>query len=207
METPRRMVSVGIDVGTTTTQLVFSELALVAIARAGQIPRLDIADRSVLYESDIVLTPFSDRENIDAEALSAILRTEYQRAGISPAQVETGAVIITGETARKKNAQAVLAATAGLAGDFVVTVAGPNVEGMIAGRGSGTAAFSRQHFCTVANLDIGGGSANAAIFRAGQLLCSSAMNFGGRVMELDGTLLHSVTPAGRSILDAAGLNR
>jgi ethanolamine utilization protein EutA len=206
METPQRLVSVGIDVGTTTTQLVFSELALVAIARAGQIPRLDIADRAVLHESEIVFTPFSDGETIDSEALAAILRAEYQKAGIAPSQVETGAVIITGETARKKNAQGVLAAIAGLAGDFVVTVAGPNVEGMIAGRGSGTAAYSRQHFCTAVNLDIGGGSANAAVFRAGQLVSSSAMNFGGRVMELDGPVLRSVTNAGQAILDAAGLH-
>ncbi len=205
MDSVRRMISVGIDVGTTTTQIVFSELSLVEIARAGQIPRVDIAQRAVLYESDIVFTPLLDAETIDAESLAAILRSEYGKAGISPSQVETGAAIITGETARKKNADKVLSAIAGLAGDFVVTVAGPNVEGMIAGRGSGAAAYSRQHFTTVANLDIGGGSANGAIFRLGELGASAAMNFGGRIVELDGSVVRSVTRAGEAILASAGL--
>jgi len=207
MEEPRRMISVGIDIGTTTTQVVFSELNLVEVARAGQIPRIDIADRRVLHESEIVFTPLLDAETIDAEALSAFIKSEYGRAGITPGEVETGAAIITGETARKKNADAVLSAIAGLAGDFVVTVAGPNVEGMIAGRGSGAAAWSRQHFGTVTAVDIGGGSANAAFFRLGELVSSAAMNFGGRVIELepDGAV-KSATRAGEAILAAAGLH-
>jgi ethanolamine utilization protein EutA len=205
MDSARRMISVGIDIGTTTTQLVFSELTLVDVARAGQIPRIDIADRTVLHTSDIVFTPLLDAETIDAEGLSRILRAEYQRAGIDPKQVETGAVIITGETARKQNADQVLQAIAGLAGDFVVTVAGPNVEGMIAGRGSGAASWSRQHFSTVTNVDIGGGSANSAVFRLGKLQASAAMTFGGRIIELDGDRVRSVNGPGRAILAAAGL--
>ena len=205
MDTSRRMISVGIDIGTTTTQLVFSELTLVDVARAGQIPRIDIAGRSVLHTSEIVFTPLLDAETIDSEGLAAILRAEYQRAGINPEQVETGAVIITGETARKKNADQVLKAIAGLAGDFVVTVAGPNVEGMIAGRGSGAAAWSRQHFSTVTNVDIGGGSANSAVFRLGRLQASAAMTFGGRIIELDGDRVRAINGPGQAILAAAGL--
>lgn len=205
MDTSRRMVSVGIDIGTTTTQLVFSELTLVDVARAGQIPRIDIAGRAVLHSSEIVFTPLVDPETIDAEALAGILRAEYQRAGIAPSQVETGAVIITGETARKKNADQVLRAIAGLAGDFVVTVAGPNVEGMIAGRGSGAASWSRQHFATVTNVDIGGGSANSAVFRLGKLQGSAAMSYGGRAIELDGDRVRCVTRPGEAILASAGL--
>ena len=205
MPTSRRMISVGIDIGTTTTQLVFSELTLVDVARAGQIPRIDIAGRAVLHTSEIVFTPLVDAETIDTAALTALLRAEYRRAGIQESQVETGAVIITGETARKKNADAVLSAIAGLAGDFVVTVAGPNVEGMIAGRGSGAASHSRQRFTTVTNVDIGGGSANSAVFRLGRLQGSAAMSFGGRIIELDGGVVRSVNGPGRIILDAVGL--
>jgi len=205
MDSSRRMISVGIDIGTTTTQLVFSELTLVQVARAGQIPRIDIAGRAVLHTSEIVFTPLLDAETIDAEGLGRILRAEYQRAGIIPGQVETGAVIITGETARKQNADQVLKAIAGLAGDFVVTVAGPNVEGMIAGRGSGAASWSRQHFSTVTNVDIGGGSANSAVFRLGRLQGSAAMSYGGRVIELDGDRVRSVNGPGRILLEAAGL--
>ena len=206
MDAPRRMISVGIDIGTTTTQLVFSELTLVDVARGGQIPRIDIAERSVLHASEIVFTPLLDARTIDAPALSALLRAEYQRAGITPGQVETGAVIITGETARKRNADEVLKAIAGLAGDFVVSVAGPNVEGMIAGRGSGAAAHSRTRFTTVTNVDIGGGSANSATFRLGRLLGSAAMTFGGRIIELDGPVVRAVTGPGELILAHVGLS-
>jgi ethanolamine utilization protein EutA len=200
------MVSVGIDIGTTTTQLVFSELTLVDVARAGQIPRIDIAGRAVLHAGEIVFTPLLDAETIDTAALTALLRAEYRRAGIQESQVETGAVIITGETARKRNADQVLQAIAGLAGDFVVTVAGPNVEGMIAGRGSGAASWSRQHFSTVTNVDIGGGSANSASFRLGRLQDSAAMSFGGRIIELDGALVRSVNGPGKIILESVGLS-
>ena len=92
------MLSVGIDIGTTTTQLVFSDLTLASAARAGQVPRLAITGRSVRYASPILATPLLDAETLDAPGLGALLRAEYRRAGISPAQVETGAVIITGGT-------------------------------------------------------------------------------------------------------------
>jgi len=205
MAAPRRMVSVGIDIGTTTTQLVFSELTLADVARPGQIPRIDIAGRTVLHSSEIVFTPLVDAETIDPEALAAFLRAEYQRAGLTPAQVETGAVIITGETARKQNADRVLQAIAGLAGDFVVSVAGPNVEGMIAGRGSGAAAWSKEHYATVTNVDIGGGSANSAVFRLGRLQGSAAMSYGGRSIELDGARVRAVTRSGEAVLATVGL--
>lgn len=205
MDDPRQMVSVGIDIGTTTTQIIFSELTLVQIARAGQIPRVDIANRRVLHASEIVFTPLVDAETIDVQQLVEILRREYQRAGMTANQIETGAVIITGETARKKNADQILKAIADLAGDFVVTVAGPNVEGMIAGRGSGAASYSRQHFTTVTNIDIGGGSANSATFRQGNLVASAAMNYGGRIIELDGGTVRAITRAGQWICEAAGV--
>lgn len=205
MNDTHKMVSVGIDIGTTTTQVIFSQLALVEIARAGQIPRVDIIARTVLHESEIVFTPLVDAETIDAVRLAEILRKEYQKAGILPAQVETGAVIITGETARKKNADQILKAIADLAGDFVVTVAGPNVEGMIAGRGSGAATYSRQHFTTVTNIDIGGGSANSAAFRQGNLVGSAAMNYGGRIIEMNNGSIQAITRAGEWIINAAGL--
>ena len=208
MTNSREMVSVGIDIGTTTTQIIFSKLTLVDISRSGQIPRIDITTRKILYKSDIVFTPLIDEETIDANRLADILNREYGNAGINPNQVETGAVIITGETAKKKNADEILKVIAGLAGDFVVTLAGPHVESMIAGRGSGAAEYSRQHFTSVSNVDIGGGSANSAIFQQGNMVAASAMNFGGRIIEIDhftGKIRHLTRPA-RVILDHLGLH-
>jgi ethanolamine utilization protein EutA len=199
---PRSLLSVGIDVGTTTTQLVFSRLTLQDTARPGQIPRIGITDKAVIYQSPIVLTPLADRETVDAARLTEIARREYAAAGVDASQVETGAVIITGETAKKKNADEILRALAGLAGEFVVTVAGPHLESLIAGRGAGAAQYSQQHFTRVTSVDIGGGSANSALFHAGALLAAAAMNFGGRILEIEhasGRVRHVADPA-RAIL-------
>jgi ethanolamine utilization protein EutA len=201
------MLSVGIDVGTTTTQVVFSELELQNVARPGQIPRIEVSARSVLYESEIAFTPLSSPEEIDAEALVRIVDREYGNAGMQPARVETGAVIITGEIARTKNADVVLDALSAFAGDFVVTVAGPNVEAQIAGRGSGAAAYSQQNYAQVTNIDIGGGTANAAVFRMGRHISSSAMAVGGRQITLESTsgVVTHIAGSGRAIVEALNL--
>lgn len=201
------MLSVGIDVGTTTTQLVFSRLTLADTSQAGQVPRIGITDKSVLYQSPIVFTPLADRETIDVIRLTDLVKREYAAAGVDPKQVETGAVIITGETAKKKNADEILRGLGGLAGEFVVTVAGPHLESLIAGRGAGAAGYSQKHFCSVTNVDIGGGSANSALFKAGALVAAAAMNYGGRIIEIEhttGRIRHLADPA-KMILDNLGL--
>ncbi|MCB9136012.1 MAG: ethanolamine ammonia-lyase reactivating factor EutA [Anaerolineales bacterium] len=204
MSDSRTLLSVGLDVGTTTTQVIFSRLGLKDVARAGQIPRISITDREVLYQSPIVFTPLLDAETIDADTLNQIVRGEYARAGINPQQVETGAVIITGETAKKKNADEILRALSGLAGEFVVSVAGPNVESLIAGRGAGAADYSQAHYATVTNVDIGGGSANSVTFQTGNALSAAAMNFGGRMLIMDhatGKIRHLADPAKQILTD------
>lgn len=200
-------MSVGVDVGTTTTQIVFSRLNLQDVSRAGQIPRINITDRKVIYQSPIVFTPLVDAETIDAVKLNEIVRSEYVNAGVDPEQVETGAVIITGEAAKKKNADEILRALSGLAGEFVVSVAGPNVESLIAGKGAGAAQYSQTHYATVTNVDIGGGSANSATFQSGNLVGAAAMNYGGRILELEhstGRVRHIAEPA-KQILNDIGL--
>jgi len=203
----RSLLSVGVDVGTTTTQIIFSRLGLKDVARAGQIPRISITNREVLYQSPIVFTPLIDSDTIDADKLKEIVQREYAAANVNPKEVETGAVIITGETAKKKNADEILRALSGLAGEFVVSVAGPHVESLIAGRGAGAAEYSQAHYATVTNVDIGGGSANSATFRSGQPISAAAMNYGGRILEVEhasGRVRHIAEPA-RHILADIGL--
>jgi len=145
-----------------------------------------------------------DAETIDANKLNEIVRGEYASAGIDPSQVETGAVIITGETAKKKNADEILRALSGLAGDFVVSVAGPNVESLIAGRGAGAAEYSQKHFATVTNVDVGGGSANSVTFQSGNAIGAAAMNYGGRILEVEhdtGRVRHIAEPAKHILAD------
>ncbi len=204
MADSRDLLSVGLDVGTTTTQIIFSRLNLQDVSRPGQIPRINITDRKVIYQSPIVFTPLVDVETIDADRLNEIVRREYSAAGVDPSQVETGAVIITGETAKKKNADEILRALSGLAGEFVVSVAGPNVESLIAGKGAGAAQYSQTNYATVTNVDIGGGSANSATFRSGSLIGAAAMNYGGRILEIEnstGRVRHIAEPATHILAD------
>jgi len=208
MSDSRALLSVGVDVGTTTTQIIFSRLNLQDVARVGQIPRINITDRRVIYQGPIVFTPLIDAETIDAVRLNEIVRSEYVNAGIEPSQVETGAVIITGETAKKKNADEILRALSGLAGEFVVSIAGPNVESLIAGKGAGAAQYSQTNYATVTNIDVGGGSANSAVFQSGNLIGAAAMNYGGRILEVEhasGHVRHIAEPA-KHILADLGLN-
>jgi ethanolamine utilization protein EutA len=204
MSDSRALLSVGVDVGTTTTQIIFSRLGLTDVARPGQIPRINISSREVIYQSPIVFTPLKDYETVDADRLNEIVRREYAAANIDPKQVETGAVIITGETAKKKNADEILRALSGLAGEFVVSVAGPHVESLIAGRGAGAAQYSQLHYTSVTNVDIGGGSANSATFQSGNFVSAAAMNYGGRILEVEhasGKVRHIAEPAKHILAD------
>jgi ethanolamine utilization protein EutA len=203
----REVLSVGIDVGTTTTQVVFSRLLLHDVARAGQVPRIQVDEKSVVHRGDVHATPLSAPDLVDAEALARLVRREYDAAGISREAIETGAVIITGETARTRNAEAILRALSDEAGDFVVTIAGPNAEAQIAGRGSGVARWSADHYEQVTSIDIGGGTSNAAVFKMGRHLSSSAIAVGGRQVEIDASgLVLRIAPPGRSVIEDLGLD-
>lgn len=180
-----RLLSVGIDVGTSTTQLVFSHLTVKNEANAFSVPDFSITQKEVIYRSEIHFTPLLSETVIDAEGVQAIVDEEYRRAGVQKCAVQTGAVIITGETARKENARQVLSALSGYAGDFVVATAGPELESVLAGRGSGAAAYSEEHRCAVLNLDIGGGTTNLALFENGELIDTGCLNVGGRLMKFD----------------------
>lgn len=75
---------------------------------------------------------------------------------MTPEMLRTGAVIITGETARKENANEVLEALSDLAGDFVVATAGPDLESVLSARGRAPTPCPRKSSTAIANVDIGG---------------------------------------------------
>jgi len=180
------LLSVGIDLGTTTTQLIFSRLEVENTASAASIPRIQIVDKEIIYRGEIYFTPLINRTVIDVNAVRELVEKEYKKAGITPSDLAAGAVIITGETARKENSAAVLRTLSGLAGDFVVATAGSDLESIIAGRGAGTAAMSKKTFGRpLANLDIGGGTTNTAVFKDGDPVDTSCLDIGGRQIILD----------------------
>lgn len=188
--TDQKLLSVGIDIGTTTTQLVFSRLTVANEASAFTVPKFAITQKEILYESQVYFTPLLSETQIDPEGLRQIIDREYIAAGISKEEIGTGAVIITGETARKENARQVLETLAGYGGEFVVATAGPALESVLAGKGAGSQDYSREHRCKVLNLDMGGGTTNFALFDRGVLVDTGCLNVGGRLMKFDadGTL-------------------
>ena len=200
----QKLISVGIDIGTTTTQLVLSRLTVRNSAPASVIPHMEISEREVLYRSNIHFTPIDDHLLIDADEIARILAEEYKRAGMNPWDVETGAVIITGETAKKENAANILEAVSEYAGDFVVATAGVNLESILAGRGSGAAAYSEEHHKVFANIDIGGGTANIGVFDGGRVIDAACINVGGHLVELEkgrDTVTYVAEPAQRILND------
>jgi len=177
--------SVGIDLGTSTTQMVISKLTMVNLAAVFSIPRIEIVDKEVMFRSDIIFTPLLAQNLIDAEAIKEFLDEQYEKSGFSRDQIQVGAVIITGETARKENSQLVLEALSGYAGDFVVATAGPDLESIIAGKGAGVQTFSKKHHLVVANLDIGGGTTNIVVFKDGELVDTACYDIGGRLIRVN----------------------
>ncbi len=180
-----QVLSAGIDIGTTTTQLVFSRLTLENTASLVTVPRIEIIDKEVIYCSAIHFTPLRSQSEIDDRSIRSLIEQEYQAAGVTPQQVQTGAVIITGEAARKQNAETVLRALSGLAGEFVVATAGPTLEGIIAGKGAGAEVESKRRGATVVNLDVGGGTTNIAVFRNGEVIDTACLDIGGRLIRFN----------------------
>ncbi|MBO8173436.1 MAG: ethanolamine ammonia-lyase reactivating factor EutA [Bacillaceae bacterium] len=190
------ITSAGIDVGTSTTKLIISRLKINRVSGSFALPRFDIVDRKIVYRSPIIHTPLKNREEIDVETLSGWLSDQYQNAGIQLQDIQSGAVIITGETAIKKNAETILHHLADHSGKFVVAMAGAHLEGILAGKGSGALERSRQVAGVVANVDIGGGTANTVFFKRGQVLGTVTFHAGGRLIELDDTgMIHHLSPS------------
>jgi ethanolamine utilization protein EutA len=200
------ILSVGVDVGSSTSHLVFSKLVLIKDEHSVT-QRFNIEERDIIYEGRIINTPLLNDNTIDIEKLTDFFKEEYQLAKIDPADIQTGAVIITGESARKQNARQIAEALSNDAGKFVATTAGPNFESLIAAMGSGAAVRSKDHKKTILSCDIGGGTSNIALTKNGEILSTSCISVGGRVLGVDseGTIWRIDEPA-LKVMQHLGLN-
>ena len=200
------ILSVGIDIGTSTTQLVFSRISMENMSGYFCVPRICIVDKEVIYKSQVHLTPLKNSVLIDGEAIRQIVAEEFRRAGFTPKDVDTGAVIITGESARKENAAEVLDKLGGFAGEFVVSTAGPDLESIIAGKGSGVYQYTIDNECTAANLDIGGGTTNIVFFDNGEVVSKGCLDIGGRLIRLKKDLtVDYISPAAAKVAQYLGI--
>lgn len=179
------LLSMGLDVGTSTTQLVISKLTIENRASSFSVPELEIAKREILYKSPVHFTPLLGENLVDGNKIRALVEREYAAAGIDREQIDTGAVIITGESSRKENARAVLDALSQFSGDFVVATAGPHLESVLAAKGAGADRYSEEKGVTVLHIDIGGGTSNLALLKNGHIVATGCMNVGGRLLKFD----------------------
>ena len=198
--------SVGIDIGSSGTQIAFSRLHL---RRLGEnlTSRSVVVQRETLFQSEVQLTPYTDETLIDAEALGAIIDTAYEDAQQRPHDIDTGVVILTGEALRRRNAGRIAEIVAAQAGDLVCASAGHHMEAMLAAYGSGAVFQSNTDKSRILNIDIGGGTTKLALIENGRVLSTAAFHVGGRlqVVDLEGRISR-LAPAGRAHAQTVGLS-
>lgn len=196
------LTSVGVDIGSATTHLVFS--SVVMEQRDG---RYEVADRAVLFDSDILLTPYSDEDTIDADALGEFIAEQYRAASLTPDDIDTGALILTGVAVRRQNARAIGELFAVETGKFVSVSAGDHLEAAMTAYGSGATLNSELTGATVMNIDIGGGTTKIAICAAGKIVDLTALDIGARLIALDAEgRISRIEKAGKRLAAEIGLD-
>ena len=159
------VLSVGVDIGSSTSHLVFSRIVLERLDS-----RYVVTERESFYQSDILLTPYAAENEIDADALGAFIERQYQDAKVDPDEIDTGALILTGVAVRRRNARAIGELFARQAGRMVAVSAGDSLESVMAAYGSGAAARSIRNGAAVMNVDVGGGTSKIAVCADGKVV-------------------------------------
>jgi len=196
------LTSVGVDIGSSTSHLVFSRLVLEQVGH-----RYVVRERHILHESDVLLTPYSGNNTIDADALGQFIQAQYRAANVQPSEIDTGALILTGVAVRRSNARAIAELFADAAGKFVAVSAGDALETQLVAYGSGAVERSRETQQVVMNVDIGGGTAKIAVCRDGRLAAMTAIDVGARIVCLDAQQrITFLEPAGERFLADLGLS-
>jgi ethanolamine utilization protein EutA len=198
------LVSVGIDIGSSGTQVIFSRVHMRRLAE-DLTSRYFVVKRETLHQSPVALTPYQSEERIDERAVGDIIDRAYEEAGIHPDQIDTGAVILTGEALRRDNAKAIADVLAEMGGEFVCATAGHHMESLLAAYGSGAARASHDLQRPVLNVDIGGGTTKLALVENGRVVHTAAIHLGGRLAVVEGGKVTRLDPAGRQLARNAGV--
>ncbi|HEV8340029.1 MAG TPA: ethanolamine ammonia-lyase reactivating factor EutA [bacterium] len=201
------LVSVGVDIGTSTSHLIFSRLTLERQGRRLS-SRYAVTQREILHRSPVIFTPYLPSGQIDAAVLEGFITRSYEEAGVQRDQVDAGALITTGEAALRENARAIADLFSREAGKFVVATAGPNLESLLAAHGSGAVELSAALDGALLNVDIGGGTTKFGLCVQGEVRETAAIHLGARLLawEADGRLTR-LEAAGLRLARAAGLEQ
>src|SRR4051812_41451040 len=178
------LTTVGIDIGSSTSHLMFAKVHLQRLATALS-SRFVVVGREIVWRSPILLTPYKPDYTIDADALGRFIEEGYKEAGIARDGVDSGAVILTGEALKRNNARAIADLFSTDAGKFVCASAGHHLECLMAAHGSGAVKLSREKQITLMNVDIGGGTTKFGLIKNGVMLATAAIAVGGRLLVTD----------------------
>jgi ethanolamine utilization protein EutA len=200
------LTSVGIDIGSAGTQVIFSKVHLRRLSEE-LTSRYYVVGRETLFRSPVALTPYQSEVRIDDVKLRAIIDAAYKEASVDAKDIDTGVVILTGEALRRDNAQAIAGLLAEQGGDFVTATAGHHMEAMLAGYGSGAARVSSDQRKRILNIDIGGGTTKLALLDNGRVTATAAIHVGGRLQVVDeGGRIIRLDPAGQHHAAQAGFH-
>jgi ethanolamine utilization protein EutA len=189
--------SVGVDIGSSTSHLLFSTIVLERMDA-----RYVVADRIIRHQSNILITPYLGEDQIDADKLGEFIIKEYQVAGINSDEIDTGALILTGVAVRRQNARAIADLFAAQAGKFVSVSAGDGLETLMAAHGSGALALSIREQGKVINIDVGGGTTKIGICDQGDVTKMTAVEAGARLIVFDDTgAITRIEPTAQYYLD------
>src|SRR6516162_5111335 len=178
------LTTVGIDIGSSTSHLLFARVTLKRQA-LGLSSRFIVIEREVIWRSPIMLTPFLADGPIDTHALEHFIHHAYHDAGLRRSDIDSGAVILTGEAIKRRNARAIDEIFAAESGKFVCATAGHKLESILAAHGSGATALSRRRGACALHADIGGGTTKLALIEKGEIASVSAFAVGGRLIAQD----------------------
>ena len=202
------LTTVGVDVGSSTSHLLFARLHLQRLTESLS-SRFVVVEREVLHRSPILLTPYRPETGlIDVEALERFVDDAYAAAHLTPKDVDTGAVILTGAALERANARAVAELFAAHGGKFVCASAGHNLEGILAAHGSGAVELSRARHASLLHVDVGGGTTKLALLHDGEVVATAAIHVGGRLVAFDADArIMRIEPSARLLADALGLDQ
>jgi ethanolamine utilization protein EutA len=199
------LMTVGIDIGSSGTQVIFSRVNLRRLAE-DLTSRYYVVSRETLFQSPVALTPYQSEERIDDEKLGAIIDDAYAAAGLHPDKIDTGVVILTGEALRRENAQGIAKVLSEQGGEFVTATAGHHMESMLAAYGSGAARVSSDEGKRILNIDIGGGTTKLGLVEKGKVIATAAVHIGGRLQVVENGTIVRLDPAGKHHAKRAGFN-
>ena len=197
------LTTVGIDIGSSGTQVIFSRVHLRRLAE-DLTSRYYVVARETLFQSQVTLTPYQSEERIDDLKLGAIIDDAYVAAGLPPDKIDTGVVILTGEALRRENAQRIAAILSENGGEFVTATAGHHMEAMLAAYGSGAARVSSDQAKRILNVDIGGGTTKLGLVENGKVIATAAIHIGGRLQVVEQGRIVRLDPAGKHHAARAG---